>query len=79
VLPDVCRQTVEIAVPGGLAWYWKDGRMTGTLPVKTDGAFRAIGQIHRTTPRTNVPDAREKNAHFFTDFLRHIHPIFASQ
>jgi hypothetical protein len=53
--------------------------MTGTLPLKTDGTFRFIDQIHHITPRTNVPDAREKKAHFFTDFLRHIHPIFSSQ
>jgi hypothetical protein len=29
--------------------------------------------------RTNVPDSLEKKANFFTDFLRHIHPIFPSQ
>jgi hypothetical protein len=53
--------------------------MTGTLPLKTDGTFRFIGQIHHTTPRTNVPDIREKKAHFFTDFLRHIHRVFPLQ
>jgi len=47
--------------------------------MKTDGAKSSIGQIHHATPRTNVPDAREKKAHFFTDFLRHIQPIFPLQ
>jgi hypothetical protein len=71
----VCWQTGEIRVPGGLTWYWKYERMTGPLPGKRHKNFCSISQIHRTTLRTNVQDARKKKAHFFTDFLRHIHPI----